>query len=890
MVAKETVAWPARRQLLIYAALPLVYVICGRLGLLLAVPPGYATAVFLPAGIAVTAVFIAGAATIPGIFAGSLLLNLWIGHAISHRLDSMAIAVACLIAAASALQAWLGGSVLRRLIGYPAALDNPRDLLLLLLLSPLFCLTSASLSVGVMWALGVLPAIELPANWITWWVGDTLGVLVALPLILVAIGEPRKLWRTRARYVAVPMIVCFAMFVAIFARVMGWERDESLLEFRMQSQRVTDMTRASLEEQALFLAQLSRVFAISHGLPARSEFHDIVQELLRRHPAIQGVEWAPRLPGTERVSFEQAQQDAFPQFEIRELDASGKPQAAGDRNEFYPVTYVEPLAGNEAVVGFDLASNPARRAAIESAVKSGTVTTTAPIRLVQERAAQRGILLAHAVRGAEDRGVLVIALRMGSFLSALAQPLASTLQLGFVDRTAAQPLLELATSRPLYEAEFEFGGRRYALQTMPSPLYMARHRGWQSWTVLAAGVLGTGLLGALLMLGTGHSYRFEMLADHLRAKEAELEAVINGTPFMLTRCSRELRYLFVSDAYAAMLGRRPQDVAGQPLVEIMGEEGFDAIRPHVEAVLRGNRVQYEADVHFQGVGVRVLNVVYTPDRDASGNVKGWIGSILDVTESKRTEQALRAREAELETIVQRTPFILIRNSLDSRYRFVSDAYAQMIGRRPEEIVGKTIREVVGEEGFKTVEPYIRRVLAGERVEYEREVHYRGIGPRFLHGVYMPERDERGNVIGWIASITDITERKRAEAQRDLLVAELSHRVKNTLATVISIAHLSFSKAPSPEQARRSFDERIRALAHTHARLADANWSGVSLDAIVRDETAPYRGANVHIAGTDILLSPKLAVSLGMAMHARHQCGQTWGALHQERRARRHLGA
>jgi two-component sensor histidine kinase len=154
------------------------------------------------------------------------------------------------------------------------------------------------------------------------------------------------------------------------------------------------------------------------------------------------------------------------------------------------------------------------------------------------------------------------------------------------------------------------------------------------------------------------------------------------------------------------------------------------------------------------------------------------------------------------------------------------------------------------------------------VEFEREVNFQGLGTRFLHVVYTPERDEAGSVMGWIASILDVTERKRAESQRDLLVAELSHRVKNTLATVISIAHQSFSKARSTAQAQRSFDDRIRALAQTHARLAEANWSGVSLEAIVRDETAPYRdgGSNVLIAGPDITMSPKCAVSLGMAIH------------------------
>lgn len=109
---------------------------------------------------------------------------------------------------------------------------------------------------------------------------------------------------------------------------------------------------------------------------------------------------------------------------------------------------------------------------------------------------------------------------------------------------------------------------------------------------------------------------------------------------------------------------------------------------------------------------------------------------------------------------------------------------------------------------------------------------------------------------------------QAEKQRDLLVAELRHRVKNTLATIVAISRQSFAKTRSIEQARHSFEDRIRALAHTHARLADADWSGTSLETIVREETAPYEieGATVRIAGPDVSLKPKQAVSVGMAMH------------------------
>ena len=126
---------------------------------------------------------------------------------------------------------------------------------------------------------------------------------------------------------------------------------------------------------------------------------------------------------------------------------------------------------------------------------------------------------------------------------------------------------------------------------------------------------------------------------------------------------------------------------------------------------------------------------------------------------------------------------------------------------------------------------------------------------------------------------DITERKQAESQRDLMVAELSHRVKNTLATVISIARQSFSKGPSIEEARRSFDGRILALAQTHGRLAEENWSGVPFEVMLLDEFAPYRsGSNIKVSGPNLTLNPKCALVLGMAFHELTTNAAKYGAL------------
>jgi PAS domain S-box-containing protein len=176
---------------------------------------------------------------------------------------------------------------------------------------------------------------------------------------------------------------------------------------------------------------------------------------------------------------------------------------------------------------------------------------------------------------------------------------------------------------------------------------------------------------------------------------------------------------------------------------------------------------------------------------------------------------------------------------------------------------------------------VERAARGETVSnFEEEIRFQDGTSRHLLGNAAPLLDKLGKPIGAVAAFVDITARKQAEQQRDLLVAELNHRVKNTLATVIAISHQSFSRGCSSEEAHRSFERRVRALAHTHGRLAEASWSGVSLEMLLADETAPYcddRG-NIRMAGPEIQLNPKSAVSLGMAFHELTTNAAKYGAL------------
>ena len=106
---------------------------------------------------------------------------------------------------------------------------------------------------------------------------------------------------------------------------------------------------------------------------------------------------------------------------------------------------------------------------------------------------------------------------------------------------------------------------------------------------------------------------------------------------------------------------------------------------------------------------------------------------------------------------------LIRCTVDLRYLSVNAAYARLVGAPVHDIVGRTLQEVLGEPGLTAVHPYIDRVLSGERVEYEAEVECSANRQdAWIHVVAVPETDESGRVVGWVGSVLDISERKRAE--------------------------------------------------------------------------------------------------------------------------------
>lgn len=220
-------------------------------------------------------------------------------------------------------------------------------------------------------------------------------------------------------------------------------------------------------------------------------------------------------------------------------------------------------------------------------------------------------------------------------------------------------------------------------------------------------------------------------------------------------------------------------------------------------------------------------------RDEAGKALRMIGAIQDLTERKRAEELLLKHTRQLALITDAAPVFIAHCDAESRFKFVNKAYAQRFDLRPEECIGKSLAEIVGQAAHQAFSKYINTVLRGEPVEFDLTVPYAVIGDRFMHCSYAPELDADGKVIGFVAALVDITERKRieealrsseetlkeADRRKDEFLAMLAHELRNPLAPIANAVHLlrhERSENPTQLEARAIIERQTARL----ARLVD----------------------------------------------------------------------
>ncbi len=155
-----------------------------------------------------------------------------------------------------------------------------------------------------------------------------------------------------------------------------------------------------------------------------------------------------------------------------------------------------------------------------------------------------------------------------------------------------------------------------------------------------------------------------------------------------------------------------------------------------------------------------LTVALQPDE--SGAPQHFISVIEDISDRKFAQEALRRNEEHLRLLSNTVPAVIFYADSAGRYQSVNDTFVKWFDTSRDRLIGRTIREFVGESAWEIIGPRVAQAYAGETVEYEAEVEFRTGGRRWIHPVYTPHLDTNGRVLGIIALITDVTERRRAD--------------------------------------------------------------------------------------------------------------------------------
>jgi PAS domain S-box-containing protein len=233
-----------------------------------------------------------------------------------------------------------------------------------------------------------------------------------------------------------------------------------------------------------------------------------------------------------------------------------------------------------------------------------------------------------------------------------------------------------------------------------------------------------------------------------------LDAV--STPIIYV--DKDQKYYYANKAYSDWFGISTSGIIGKTVEDLLGKESYRQIRPYIDKALKGERVYYEEKIFYKNSS-RFIEATYTPHLDETGQVKGYVGILNDITERKTDEE----QGAKLAAIVQSSDDAIISKTLTGIIVSWNEAAERIFGFSANEMIGESITKLIPQDRLDEEPEILQRLKKGERIDHFETERVRKDGGKINVSLTIsPVKDSNENIIGVSKIARDITKQKKAE--------------------------------------------------------------------------------------------------------------------------------
>ncbi|ARU56693.1 sensor protein [Oleiphilus messinensis] len=486
-----------------------------------------------------------------GVGLGSFTLNFGVSTGNYSDLNLTALSLSLLIGLGAMLQASAGAFIFKHKIGNRYLVDAPGHVTRFIVwVAPLSCLIAASVGSASLWYHGFISEKNVSFTWLTWWVGDMIGVLLFTPLFLILSSQETSLTRNRKALTTIPTLIIFTGVLLFFFASLNSHQSYINQEIEENAQRLIQ----KLEERlAISENKLRSYVAFYRGSDSvtRTEFERFSKSLLEEGDAVYGVGWIEPVLDEQR---EQVERDLGQGRFFTQFGSGTELIRAETRDVYYPVLLIYPYAKNEKAYGFDLGSRPDRLSALKLAKAIGKPVATEPLRLAQESENSRAIITYYPLTNyvGTFTGYISGVFRMDNLFDPVVTQSGQDYGIRVTDVTDSNNRVPLFTSRfePFetfgsIKHRMSFAERQYEFEVIPTQNFSLVSKDWTSWIILTSGFLIAAMLQSFILILTGATEhtRQEVIrkTEDLNHAKHAAEAANHAKSNFLANMSHEFR-------------------------------------------------------------------------------------------------------------------------------------------------------------------------------------------------------------------------------------------------------------------------------------------------------------------------------------------------------------